>query len=134
MAESLPYKKPLVMLVGSVCERFPYLLIGFAVLFFAVSTPWLALAAVLIGIGLASSGAGLTMAPWLDLVAKVIPVQRRGIWLGLGQGLGQLMGVVGAYFVGRILVGYAFSPQLRAAILSRLCVYGHFVGGTRTHT
>ena len=108
MAESMPYKKPFVMLVGAVCERLPYLLVGLAVLFFAVSTPWLALAAVLFGIGLASSGAGLTMAPWLDLIAKVIPVQRRGIWLGLGQGLGQLMGVGGAYFVGRILVDYAF--------------------------
>ncbi|MXZ21612.1 MAG: MFS transporter [Caldilineaceae bacterium SB0665_bin_25] len=107
-AESMPYKKPFVMVIGFFLERLPYLLIGLAVLFFAVERPAVALAAVLTGIGLASSGAGLGTPPWLDMIAKVIPVRRRGIWLGLGHGLGQLMGVVGAYFVGRILVSRAF--------------------------
>lgn len=107
-AESMPYKKPFVMVVGFFLERLPYLLIGLAVLFFAAERPVLALVAVLTGIGLASSGAGLGTPPWLDMIAKVIPVRRRGIWLGLGHGLGQLMGVAGAYFVGRILVSRAF--------------------------
>lgn len=107
-AESMPYKKPFVMLIGFVFERLPYFLIGLLVLSFGVSAPAVALVALLVGLGLASSGAGLTMPPWLDMIAKVIPVRRRGIWLGLGYGLGQLMGVVGAYFVGRILVSRAF--------------------------
>jgi len=107
-AESMPYKKPFVMVIGFFLERLPYLLIGLAVLFFAVESPTVALAAVLMGIGLASSGAGLGTPPWLDMIAKIIPVRRRGIWLGLGHGLGQLMGVVGAYFVGRILISRAF--------------------------
>lgn len=107
-AESMPYKKPFVVLVGFVFERLPYLLIGLFLLSFAVSAPAIALVAVLAGLGLASSGAGLTMPPWLDMIAKVIPVRRRGIWLGLGYGFGQLMGVLGAYFVGRILVSRAF--------------------------
>lgn len=108
LAESMPYKKPFVVLVGFVIERLPYLLIGLAVLSFGVSAPTVALAAVLVGLGMASSGAGLTMPPWLDMMAKVIPVRRRGIWLGLGYGLGQLLGVAGAYFVGVILVSIAF--------------------------
>ena len=107
-AESMPYKKPFVMVIGFFLERVPYLLIGLVVLFFAVENPTIALVAVLTGIGLASSGAGLGTPPWLDMIAKVIPVRRRGIWLGLGHGLGQLMGVIGAYFVGRILVSRAF--------------------------
>ena len=107
-AESMPYKKPFVMLIGFFLERLPYLLIGLVVLFFALERPTFALVVVLAGIGLASSGAGLGTPPWLDMIAKVIPVHRRGIWLGLGHGLGQLMGVVGAYFVGRILVNRAF--------------------------
>ena len=107
-AESMPYKKPFVMVIGFFLERLPYLLIGLAVLFFAVERPTFALVAVLTGIGLAASGAGLGTPPWLDMIAKVIPVRRRGIWLGLGHGLGQLMGVIGAYFVGRILVSRAF--------------------------
>jgi len=107
-AESMPYKKPFVMVIGFFLERLPYLLIGLAILFFAVASPTIALIAVLVGIGMAASGAGLGTPPWLDMIAKVIPVRRRGIWLGLGHGLGQLMGVVGAYFVGRILVSRAF--------------------------
>ena len=107
-AESMPYKKPFVMLIGFFLERLPYLLIGLIVLFFSLSSPSVALIAVLVGIGLASSGAGLGTPPWLDMIAKVIPVHRRGIWLGLGHGIGQLMGVTGAYFVGRILVSRAF--------------------------
>ena len=96
------------MLIGFFLERLPYLLIGLIVLFFSLSSPSVALIAVLVGIGLASSGAGLGTPPWLDMIAKVIPVHRRGIWLGLGHGIGQLMGVTGAYFVGRILVSRAF--------------------------
>ncbi len=107
-AESMPYKKPFVMVIGFFLERLPYLLIGLVVLIFAVERPTVALVAVLVGIGLASSGAGLGTPPWLDMIAKVIPVRRRGIWLGLGHGLGQLMGVVGAFFVGRILISRAF--------------------------
>ena len=107
-AESMPYKKPFVMLIGFFLERLPYLLIGLFVLFFSLSSPSVALISVLVGIGLASSGAGLGTPPWLDMIAKVIPVHRRGIWLGLGHGIGQLMGVTGAYFVGRILVTRAF--------------------------
>lgn len=107
-AESMPYKKPFVMVIGFFLERLPYLLIGLAILFFAVESPTIALVAVLMGIGMASTGAGLGTPPWLDMIAKVIPVRRRGIWLGLGHGLGQLMGVAGAYFVGRILVSRAF--------------------------
>ena len=95
-------------LVGLACERVPYLLIGFAILAFALSAPVVALFAVLVGVAVASTGAGVATPAWLDMIAKVIPVHRRGIWLGLGHGLGALMGIVGAYFVGRILVSYAF--------------------------
>ncbi|MXZ21611.1 MAG: MFS transporter [Caldilineaceae bacterium SB0665_bin_25] len=107
-AESMPYKKPFVMIISSFCERLPYFLIGFIVLFFAHSAPSVALIAILAGVALSSSGAGLATPAWLDMIAKVIPVRRRGIWFGLGHGLGQLMGVVGAYFVGQILVSRAF--------------------------
>ena len=107
-AESMRYKKPFVMLISSICERLPYCLIGIIVLFFALSAPPVALFAILAGVALSSSGAGLATPAWLDMIAKVIPVRRRGIWFGLGHGLGQLMGVAGAYFVGQILVSRAF--------------------------
>lgn len=66
----MPYKKPFVMLIGFFCERLPYLLIGLVVLFFALERPTFSLVAVLAGIGLASSSAGLGTPPWLDMIAS----------------------------------------------------------------
>ena len=108
LAERMVYKKPFVMLIGILCERLPYLLVGLIVLTFALSSPVVALVAVLVGVGLATTGAGVATPAWLDMIAKVIPVNRRGIWLGLGHGIGQLIAIVGAYFVGRVLVSVAF--------------------------
>lgn len=108
LAERMEYKKPFVMLIGGVMERLPYLFIGLAVLFFALSAPLATVFVILAGVALASAGAGVATPAWFDMIAKVIPVQRRGLWSGLGHGLGALMGIVGAYFVGRILVGNPF--------------------------
>lgn len=108
LAERMEYKKPFIITIGLFIERLPYLLIGFLVFAFAQSSPTVALVAILAGVGLASSGAGIATPAWLDMIAKVIPVNRRGVWAGLGHGLGQLMGVVGAIFVGRILTGLLF--------------------------
>ena len=42
------------------------------------------------------------------MIGKVLPVNRRGIFFGVSEGLGTLMGIIGAFFVGIILdeVGY----------------------------
>ncbi|MCB0127664.1 MAG: hypothetical protein KDE58_35615, partial [Caldilineaceae bacterium] len=42
------------------------------------------------------------------MIAKVIPTHRRGVWSGVGHGLGALLGVAGAYVVGYMLERYAF--------------------------
>ncbi len=108
LAERMVYKKPFIMYISLAVERLPYLLIGLAVLAFAVTAPAAALIALLLGMALASTGAGVATPAWMDMIAKVIPTRRRGIWLGLGHGLGLLLGVLGAWFVGRVLVSYAF--------------------------
>ena len=108
MAERMVYKKPFIMYISLVVERLPYLLVGLAVLSFAATAPTVALIALLLGLAVASTGAGVAIPAWMDMIAKVIPTRRRGIWLGLGHGLGLMLGVVGAWFVGRVLVDYAF--------------------------
>ncbi|MCB0068181.1 MAG: hypothetical protein KDD77_13550, partial [Caldilineaceae bacterium] len=90
--ERLRYKKPFVMLVGSVGERLPYLLMGVAVWFFAVPAPQMALVLVLGCLAMSGLSAGAATPAWYDMIAKVIPVSRRGLWSGLGHGLGALMG------------------------------------------
>lgn len=106
--ERLPYKKPFVMLVGSVGERLPYLLMGAAVWVFAAPAPNVALILVLGCLALTGFAAGAATPAWYDLIAKVIPVRRRGVWSGLGHGIGALMAIFGAFLVGRILDDYPY--------------------------
>lgn len=107
-AEGLRYKKPFVIFVGGLGERLPYPLAGLAVWLLAVDSPNAALVLLLVGVGIATLSAGIATPAWYDMIAKVIPVQRRGLWSGVGHGVGALLGVAGAWFVGQILVRYAF--------------------------
>src|SRR5690606_18010300 len=96
-------------------ERLPYLIIGLTVLWLAVDAPLATLAVVLLGLGMAAFGAGIATPAWFDMIAKVIPVERRGIWSGLGHSLGALLGIGGALYAGQILESYAY--PLNFAIL-----------------
>ena len=106
--ERLRYKKPFVMVVGSLGERLPYLLIAIAVWAFALRAPTLALALFFLFIGIISFSAGIATPAWFDLIAKVIPVRRRGIWSGTGHGVGALLGIGAAVIVGRVLENVAY--------------------------
>lgn len=109
-SERLRYKKPFVMLIGGAGERGGYLLIGLSVWLFAESAPTLALVLIFVFLAYAAFSMGIGTPPWYDMIAKVIPTQRRGLWSGLGHGLGALTAVAGAYVVGYVLDGYAY-PQ-----------------------
>ncbi len=109
-AERLKRKLPFVMLIGGVLERVPYLFAGFAILLFAKSAPLLALLCLYLVIGLGAFGAGVATPAWFSMIGKVLPVNRRGIFFGLSSGLGTLMGIIGAYFVGVILDDFGY-PQ-----------------------
>ncbi len=102
-AERLPRKLPFVLLGSGLLQRLPYPLIGVALLLFAVEAPGLALLLFFIGIATAAFGGGIVTPAWFSMIGKVIPTRRRGIFFGLADGGGLLMGVVGAYFVGRAL-------------------------------
>ena len=107
-AERLERKLPFVLLGSGVLQRLPYPLIGLALLFFAVEAPEVALVLFFVGIGIAAFGGGIVTPAWFTMIGKVIPVRRRGIFFGLADGGGMLMGIVGAYFVGRILDSVAY--------------------------
>ena len=107
--ERLRYKKPFVMLVGSVGERFPYFFTAVAIWAFAVVAPSLTLTLFLFFVGMAAFSAGIATPAWFDMIAKVIPVQRRGIWSGIGHGVGALLGfLIGAYIVAWVLENVAY--------------------------
>lgn len=114
-AEGLVRKLPFVMFVGGILERVPYVFAGIAILLFAESAPTVALLCIYLVIGLGAFGAGVATPAWFTMIGKVLPVNRRGIFFGVSEGLGTLMGIIGAYFVGIILdeMGY---PQNFASL------------------
>ncbi len=107
-AEGLRRKKPFVMLLGGLGERFPYLLIGLAVWWLAEPAPVAALAALFLLLATSAASNGIATPAWFDMIAKVIPVQRRGLWSGVGHSLGALLGIAGAALAGRILADWPF--------------------------
>ena len=102
-AEGLPRKLPFVLLGSGLLQRLPYPLIGLALLLFALEAPGLALILFFAGIATAAFGGGIVTPAWFSMIGKVIPTRRRGIFFGLADGGGLLLGVLGAYFVGRVL-------------------------------
>lgn len=121
-AERLKRKLPFVMLIGGVLERVPYLFVGIAILLFAESAPILALLCLYLVIGLGAFGAGVATPAWFSMIGKVLPVNRRGIFFGLSSGLGTLMGIIGAYFVGVILDDFGY-PQNFATLFLIAAVF-----------
>ena len=107
-AERLKLKLPFVMLIGGLLERVPYLFAGLAILLLAEGAPIAALLCLYLVIGLGALGNGVATPAWFSMIGKVLPVTRRGIFFGLSEGLGTLMGIIGAFFVGLVLdsVGY----------------------------
>jgi len=109
-SERLRVNKPFVMLVSGPGERGPYLLIGLVVLAFARTAPLLTVVLLLTLLAASSASSGIANPAWYAMIAKVIPVQRRGLWAGLSRSLGALLGIAGGLVSGWMLVNWAF-PQ-----------------------
>ncbi len=107
-AESLPRKLPFVMVLAGLGERVPYLLIGIVVWWLGRSAPMVALTAFFLLLATSAASNGTATPAWYDMIAKVIPVHRRGLWSGLGQSLGAFLGIAGAAVAGRILATWIF--------------------------
>jgi MFS family permease len=110
-AESLRRKKPFIVLWSAIGERTPYLVAAIAILLFARSAPLLTLGLIYLSLLVASGTAGALNPAWYDMIAKVIPANRRGIWIGVGSGGGAFMGIAGAALAGWFLTHYDFPMQ-----------------------
>ncbi len=124
--EGLRRKLPFAAACG-LAERLPYPLIGLAVWFLALPAPALALPLILSLRGAAAVAGGLSTPAWYDLIAKVIPVRRRGFYSSVGNGLGAVLGVAAApgWVDPRPL---ALSAELRHLLLCRLRADGGLPG------
>ncbi len=105
--ETLPLKKPLLLRI-SVFERLPYFFIALQALLLPDAPNWMAFAVLIISLAIASSAGGLIGPAWQGMLAKVIRPERRGIFFGLSNATGGLLGIAGAAISRHVLGAYAF--------------------------
>lgn len=112
-------KRDLVVKVGFFTERTPVFLFPFAAMLASLS-PVLALGLFYLVYAWHNFGAGVTAVAWQDMIAKVIPIDRRGLFMGLATFGGTATGVLGAILAAELLdrfkfpTGYAISFALAA--------------------
>ncbi|MHB1455890.1 MAG: MFS transporter [Armatimonadota bacterium] len=107
IVERLPRKKPLTQII-SVMERFPFAIVGGSLLLWPQSPNWLAYTILASSLALTALASGLAMPSWRGMLAKVIPVERRGMLFGGSAALGGLLGVGGAALSRHILAHYPY--------------------------
>ena len=105
--EGLARKKPVIVRLGLLIERFPLLLLLIAVML-AGRSPVLALAIFFVGYAVHGFGAGMIAPAWQDMLARCFPVNRRGRFFGVSMFLGGGIAAVGAGVSTWLLAKYAF--------------------------
>ena len=120
--ERAPRKKFFPMTLGFFLERLPIFLLAPVTYFLATSQPILAL---VIFFGLYTwhnIGAGVIIVGWQDMIAKIIPVEKRGRFFGITNFIGNGTGILGAMAIPFVLdkftfpLGYVFSFTVTAAL------------------
>ncbi len=105
--QKLPRKKVGVVNVGLFTERLPVAVMVLAA-WLATRSPTLALAAFLIAFAWHVVGAGVVAVSWQDMVAKIIPIDRRGRFFGIANFGGTATGLLGSVAVAWMLARYDF--------------------------
>jgi len=103
-----PVKKYFPVTLGFLLERVPVMFFPFITLLFAKSQPNLTLSLTLFVYGWYCLGAGLILVGWQDMIAKVIPVDRRGRFFGITNFSGTATGILGAMSVAWVLANFEF--------------------------
>lgn len=118
-----PIKRDIVVKVGFFTERSPVFLFPIAALT-ALYSPALSLGLFFVFFAWHNFGAGSTAVAWQDMVAKVFPTDRRGLFMGLGSFGGTATGVVGALIAARLLDQFAFPYGYAISFaLAGVCIF-----------
>jgi MFS family permease len=106
--ERAPKKKFFPVTIGFFLERVPIFLLAPTAYFLATSRPDAALAAFFLLFTWHTFGAGLVVVGWQDMIAKLIPVDKRGRFFGITYFIGNGTGVLGALAVPFVLDRFTF--------------------------
>jgi MFS family permease len=106
--ERAAVKKFFPVTLGFFLERLPILLLAPVVFLLATRQPVLTLALFFLLYTWHNTGAGIIVVGWQDMIAKVIPVEKRGRFFGISNFLGNGTGILGALAVPFVLGRLAF--------------------------
>ena len=106
--ERAPRKKFFPVTLGFFLERLPILLLAPAVYFLAIRQPILTLVIFFVLYTWQNVGTGVILVGWQDMIAKIIPVEKRGRFFGISNFIGNGTGILGALAVPFILDKFTF--------------------------
>jgi MFS family permease len=106
--ERAPRKKYFPVNLGFFLERLPIFLVAPVTYFLATSQPELALVGFFVLFSWHCLGAGVIIVGWQDMIAKIIPVERRGRFFGISNFIGNGTGILGAVAVPFLLARSTF--------------------------
>ena len=121
--EQAPRKKYFPVTFGFFLERLPIFLLPPAVYFLAIRQPLLTLVIFFVLYAWHNVGAGVIIVGWQDMIAKIIPVERRGRFFGITNFIGNGTGILGALAVPFVLkrftfpLGYVYSFTVAAILI-----------------
>jgi hypothetical protein len=105
--EHTPVKRNILAFQGMLLERVPLFLLPAAV-WLSIGKPSLAVMVFFLLFAWHTLGAGLTAVAWQEMLAKIIPLERRGIFFGATNFLGNAAGVIGASVAAWLLDRFPF--------------------------
>ena len=106
--ERAPRKKFFPVTLGFFLERLPLLLLPPAVYFLAIRQPLWTLVIFFVLYAWQNIGTGIVVVGWQDMIAKIIPVDKRGRFFGITNFIGNGTGILGALAVPLLLGRFAF--------------------------
>ncbi len=115
-AQTLARAKPYVIRL-SLFERLPYLAVALSILLWPGAPRGAAYAILGLSLIVAMGSGGLVNPAWKSLIAKVIPLRRRGLLFGLSNALGGLLGMGGAAISRQVFSRYDYPYSFGIAFL-----------------
>lgn len=105
-------------------ERLPLLVIAIVAYFLALSNPGLTLALTLLALTVMYFASGAMLPAWMDLMAKIFPVNVRGRFFALVGLLGAVMGLGASGAVGYVLDSFPYPMGYVVCLASASLVMG----------
>jgi MFS family permease len=106
--ERAPRKKFFPATLGFFLERLPLFLLAPVAYFLAASRPVLALTMFFVLYAWHCFGGGMIIVGWQDMIAKIIPLEKRGRFFGITNFVGNGTGILGALAVPFVLDRFTF--------------------------